>query len=575
MGIKIGSILGAMVGISALVAEPTLELRLTTLEGASVERIEVGVPYLLELIGKEIPNIQSVEIPGLSSLYHESRGAYQTITTINGVTQRTTQVTYYIRADKPGVYTVGPLQMDIGSAIVTASALNIEAVVEQKQYTREKKSPLFIEMTTEKERIVAGESIPITVTLYARSDIKILESSQPSMEKTSLGTPVWSDVSQGTTRLDGVGYRYAQWQTRLTPAHPGQLVIPAVKIVCVVQKSMHAMHDFMGQMFRNFGFGNQQQEIASKALPIMVDPLPPHAGPVDAVGSFDEISLHLNQDQARVGEGVVITLELLGTGDLDSIKQPSLKLPEGLRYYASKAVVVPVAGTTKQKKICEYIVQAHQAGNYHIEPQQFTFFDVDRRKYCTLCSQEALLEIQGATKTMPTSSQVMSIGGEASATNQVYKELNLSGPWLARSAYIIPWRLFFVILLLPLMVSGLPLYRFLLVRWRSRPGMLRVQAFSLAEARLKLCEQQQAPQNLYDIFMNLFAEIFEQPGVLVHENSICQALQKISLSDEQRMRWNEFFSRIAGYAYAPNNVSDSAFLFKQARYWLYLFKEVL
>src|ERR1700761_6560576 len=111
----------------SLHASPSLELSLTTLQGAPIrhQQLCIGVPYLLEIIGREIDTMPPCDMGTLQGWYCEPRGTYKTINTINGSTTKSIQSTYYVRADQEGSYTLGPIQCVTAQGVLTSNELKV------------------------------------------------------------------------------------------------------------------------------------------------------------------------------------------------------------------------------------------------------------------------------------------------------------------------------------------------------------------------------------------------------------------------------------------------------------------
>ena len=66
-----------------------------------------------------------------------------------------------------------------------------------------------------------------------------------------------------------------------------------------------------------------------------------YAGQVHAVGSFERISADIKPSIAKEGEGMVLTIEIEGVGNLQAIATPKLSMPDALKYYDSNSTIIP------------------------------------------------------------------------------------------------------------------------------------------------------------------------------------------------------------------------------------------
>ncbi len=92
-------------------AMDSIEIQLTDLNGTSIKHIGVGQSALIKVrITGSLDS--SVSIPGLEHFYHEQRGSYKTMYSVNGKQTKTIDHEYFIRAQSTGIFKVGPVEID-------------------------------------------------------------------------------------------------------------------------------------------------------------------------------------------------------------------------------------------------------------------------------------------------------------------------------------------------------------------------------------------------------------------------------------------------------------------------------
>src|SRR5690606_36114470 len=89
----------------------------------------------------------------------------------------------------------------------------------------------------------------------------------------------------------------------------------------------------MGSLFMFMNMRSDRKRVYSNAVKITVDPLPHSSCQVNAIGVFENIMAYIAPPVAKEGEGMVLTIEVNGEGNLSVIKIPELSMPSGLKYY--------------------------------------------------------------------------------------------------------------------------------------------------------------------------------------------------------------------------------------------------
>lgn len=548
---------------SCLAAPLEVFLRIVNEQGTPVKKTGVGIPVVMEIILKGTSQLVDSHIEGIHDFQVDYNGATKQVSTINGVTTTKTISRYMIRTQKEGSYTIGPVQVAIDGTTYRSSTVPLEvergynpaSAAEQK---------IGFEIIADKTNAVVGEKISLRVRFYEDSQRELLEIESLQL-KDCKATPL-QGPSAGVEERHGMPQRYVEWQTDIIPQKPGELTIPALK--ALYQEQSNAGRSQLDFFAGFLGLGFAKKYVYSNSLVLTIDPLPPFAGTVNAVGSFTSLRAKLNQSQAKQGEGVVLTLELEGEGALDAIPHPVLQMPEALSCYDSKATV-GAAGTTK---IFEYIVQGKEPGAWNIPAQEFIFFDVRDRMYKVLHTAELPITILSGANKAREKMEEKPMQPEASSEQQIPLFPLAESSQRAISVHTgFPLSILLVGFLLPLLL--------ILIRtaywYRTRDTLMlkKRQAFSQARASIQRAAAHHTTALLYEIFVTFIADRY---CLVLGESSrdlIRQRLGKVSPAASTQ--WETFVTKLSEHAYGDVHATlqEKEELCKSALMWLTLFQK--
>ncbi len=578
---KIGKLLWfvVVVGSNLINAEPTLELSLTTLQGAPMQgkRLGAGVPYLLEIVGHDMASLPPIEIAGLNNWHYEPRGTYKTITTVNGRTQRSVQSTYYIRSDQPGEYVIGPARCMTSQGLVTSAELRV--VVGSTGYatnSSDKTDPVFLELAVDEDEIFIGQPIKITVTLYCRADINLAECTAPSIASPLLEGHSFGQPIQGVRTIKNVSYHYGQWEISCIPQDVGSLTIPSATLSCLVYNS-RSPQGIIGGALRHFGLGGtKQHQLASNAVRVSVQPLPPGPCAVDALGVFTDFKMHASHQKAKEGEGIILTLTLEGKGNPDQIKNLKLSMPDQLNFYPSK-IVLDDNKEGCYKKSFEYVVQGSKPGTWTIPPQEFIFFDTFKKVYSSLVTDPLSIVIDPLYPSSQPPAVIPSLYTRMSDGDLGGKlALNSVGPWLKQPSPQLSWALFYCLFFLPLLLLMKNMAQRLYGYCYNFSWMRRKRAVSRAQRGLQRYLQTQDISILDETFKIFITDITQATQPVATINCMKKFGTRVGLNNQELDAWSTFVDEIAACRYASEDRSSDKYqsLFKCGHLWISKFQEI-
>jgi hypothetical protein len=556
---KIGSFLLISIALYTTAAQGAFALRALDLNGQSLEKGAVGVPFALELVITDQQHVQSSPaIKGLEKLHIQEQGLVSTIqTVINGVRSHKKVYRYIVRADKEGTYTLGPAT--IGGEKSNSISLQVGKHQEIAQGA--------LSLKIDKQHAYVGEPLEFKIRFYPTQSSTLKGLSQPDFSNFFADELEGPTTGIETTQKGTVNY--LEWKTLLYPKKTGEIIIPAI----YAQYREQRMHNRGGfDMFSSlFDAAFDQKNIYSNSLTLMIEPLPLYHEPVFAVGDFGSLRAKLDHNQARVGEGIVYTLEFEGKGNIQMIPAPQVVVPEGLTVYDSKQGVEKLSNGLHKKSI-EYIIQATEPGEWTVPSQTFTYFDPSVKQYKQLRSNQCAFGVTQSPTVVKHDNHSKPIA-HSTSNNQIDTKISMlpidESTWRHTRPLSIPLVWFIVLMSTPLGV--ILLYR---AYSRSRgtiSNLIRITrkgyAFRHAYIRINQIEKTATYTMLHSVFVRLLAVRLGIEERLISLEQVREVVAK-NVSHDDLISWDNFVNRLLASSFYTTPDSQGKPLAQELRIWL-------
>ncbi len=339
-----------------------------------------------------------------------SKSTSQSFQIINGQTShsQTTSFVYILYAAKEGNVSVGKASVVADNKTYQTQPFSIEIVkgeapaqnqqTQQGQATGQAQAATanagdaFVRVVVSKSNVYRGEYLTATVKLYTQNlniagfeDIKF-----PTFNG------FWSQEVEAPQQLNfqrenvnGKIYNAAVIRRYvLFPQQTGALKIDPFEITCVMQVQSTAQNMFDA-------FFSQPQIVRKKLVsPVSVvnaQALPANAPAsfAGAVGTGFRMDASLSRDTVTANEAMALTIKITGEGNVKLVEAPKVAFPPDFETYDAKITdnsKTSSAGVSGTKQF-ELPFIPRSAGNFTIDPIEFTYFDINKKQYVTMSSK--------------------------------------------------------------------------------------------------------------------------------------------------------------------------------------------
>ena len=344
------------------------------------------------------------------------RGSSTSVTIVNGKRNRSSQTTftYVLMPKKEGKFTLPAASAKVGGKEITSQGATVEVVAAQSGGGQGQGSSgssggtvqesgsisdddLFLKLTLSRTSAVVGEPINVSLKLYQRVSVAGFEDARfPSFNG------FWSQEIQAPTNIEftrenynGSLYNSAILRTwTIIPQQSGDLSIEPAELVCLVNVRVATGGGSIFDSFFQDDYRTLRKRIYSSGYTVKVSPLPSGA-PASfggGVGTFTmDAALSTSSLQAHDAASLKVTVS--GKGNVYLLEAPKVKFPPDFEAYDVKI------SDSQGAKVFEYPFIPRSPGEFDIDPVEYSYYDINTRKYVTLKSEPMHLSVERGQNT--------------------------------------------------------------------------------------------------------------------------------------------------------------------------------
>ncbi len=431
----------------------------------------------------------------LSVLSGPNRSSSSSIQYVNGKMSQSTQLTftYLVMATKEGVVTIPPATIRVDGKTYKSNGLTIKVLKGnapaqsspngQRQQAQSssagqstsapsgtvKNDDVYIKALVSNSHPYLGEQVIVTYRIYTKIQVSDL-----SVKKLSSFPGFWTkdlsdnnkQLQQSTRVINGAQYVVADVRKlALYPQKSGKLTIDPMELECVAQirtqtkrrKSYDPFGDFFDDPFFNRNVKNIKVTIKSNKLTLDVKPLPQENKPVSFKGAVGEFTFasKIDRTKLKANEALTLTITVSGSGNLELVEPPAVQFPTDFESYDPKVtarIKTNGLGVNGYKKF-EYLAIPRNPGDFVIPATTFSFFNPKDGKYYSYSSDEYKIHVD---KGNGNSNSITYSNSAQEDIHYIGKDIHhiKTGDFELRtiSEYLFASRLFYVLILIPLML---------------------------------------------------------------------------------------------------------------------------
>ena len=455
--------------------------------GVDRDRVAPGdvIEYSIT-VNSDLADPIRVDLPTLGGFELEARTERSDVN-VDGGGGRTTTIVFRLRANQPGEWRLGPVQVHQGVAyargdaitvtITGGSAPAVTAALNPRLRALVQRAPppgalgaAGISVLVSDNAVTVGQQLDVVTIAWFEREVRQRLRRAPTVESPQV-EGVWAYPQPTPTGIAASRMVNGKWYDLFVlhqvafPLTPGTISVSPARL----QYSLPLAFQFFSQEER-YRLASDTSRVIVRALPAE-GRMPDFAG---AVGRGLRVATTITPPTGKQGEAFTAEVVVSGQGNVALWPQPDIRWPEGLRVYpeGAKEQVALQDGWLSGSKTFKYLLVADSAGMLAVPAVRYPFFDAGAGKYDGVTSGGSNLVVAPRGDVPASRAEPPPLRLDASRTLARRIERALPG-----------WAWLLVSLLPPLLLLGLRLPR-ARRRVAVAPKVAAGEPLALAEKRL-------------------------------------------------------------------------------------------
>jgi hypothetical protein len=297
----------------------------------------------------------------------------------------TVEYSYVLTTDHVGVYTIPSFEARLGSAVSRSRPIEIAitpptgrmplpAVIARARV--DTSLEVNFRALSKPETVYVGQQANYEVAVFLNSTVRERLRRNPTFFPPDMQSMLAYDLpTRGTPPRRQIGehcFDALVYQRALFPLMPGRFAIPPAQLVYSLPLSA------------SFFSREETHELQTDSTVIVAVEPPPGGRPADyggAVGGL-RVAAKLDTSASRVGDPMLLTVRVTGTGNVKLFPRPSVGVPWATLVKGDERVQVDTtARRIAGSKEFDWVLTPRVAGELDLPPIRYGYFNPDSRRY--------------------------------------------------------------------------------------------------------------------------------------------------------------------------------------------------
>ena len=485
-------------------------------------------------------------------------------------------------------YTTKPLSLEVIDEAAKQQSSNTKPAAPQRQEqknevksdTKITSDDIFIMLSVSDKEVYKGEAIRASLMLYTRvgyPDVRAFD--------LPLFNDFWTQelpMQNERSRAEYNGRVYDTYKLTehiIAPQRTGDIKISAAELDVVIQV---ITQDTQPQSFFHSGrtISHVNRKLRSAPVTIKVKEFPDNA-PKSFNGAVGQFTMSCKEPEAEMSANSSneISLTISGSGNLKFVTAPRLVLPESFELYDTKVTdnIRTSASGASGSITYTYPFVARSAGEYHIEPLVFSYFDLATNEYKSLSTESFVITVKGdgsvATSQQQTSRPYTEYGGRMKQLDRDIRFIHTDKLATSASSFFIFSSAYWLIVVVAI-AAFIVVYVMMRKRIRENRNIVARrmrQADKVAVQRLRMAQRSMAEGNRHAFYEEMLRAMwgyigdkFNIPQSNLTKETIREELYRRGVSSADAEQFCQIISRSDEAQYAPSTDSDMGEVYDDA-----------
>ena len=431
---------------------------------------------------------------------------------------------------------------------------------------------IFIMLTVSDKEVYKGEALRATLVLYTRVGYPDIRGFDLPLFNDFWTQELPSPNERSRAEYNGRVYdTYKLTEHIIAPQRTGELKISPAELDVAIQivTQDNSNHGFF--------FGGRQVSIVNRKLrsaPVTIKVKEfPEGAPASFKGAVGSFTLSSKAPEATMSANSSneISVTISGSGNLKFVTAPRLNLPASFELYDTKVAdnIRTTASGASGSITYSYPFVARSAGEYHIDPIVFSYFDLNTKQYKTLSTEPFVITVTGdgsvATTATPAAGLYSDYGGHMKQLDRDIRFIH-TGTLPAKAASLFIFSPMYWLLVVLAIAAFIVVYVVMRKRIRENRNIVARrmrQADKVAVQRLRMAQRSMAEGNRHAFYEEMLramwgyiSDKFNIPISNLTKETIREELYRRGVSAADAEQFCQIISRSDEAQYAPSTDSD-------------------
>ncbi|MBP5398585.1 MAG: BatD family protein [Bacteroidales bacterium] len=418
--IRAGLLALALVLIPALCGAWTARAQELSVEAPNL--VEAGESFNVSFVYDGSESVSDFKWDGGQDflvVWGPQQGSSTSVSIVNGKMTKTVRrsYTYVLQAPRAGVFTLPAATLQAKGRTLSSPQRQIEVVgarpqggnarpgaaapgqSQDAQAVQAAEDDIIFRMIVDKDNVVLGEPVRVTLKLYQRVNISGLDDAKlPSFNGFwSQDVTPQRDIQFVRENYKGAIYNAAVIKDYvLIPQRSGGLAIEPAELTCLVYQRVSQN---TGSIFDGFfdDYTTIRKRVATQARTIKVSPLPQPSpkGFCGGVGKFD-MEVKVSRDSLKTHEAASLFVTVKGRGNLSLLEAPKVQFPPDFELYDPKVTenLDKASGSISGSRTWEFPFIPRSYGDFTLPAIDYAYYDISSKQYVSLKSAAIELYVE-------------------------------------------------------------------------------------------------------------------------------------------------------------------------------------
>lgn len=355
----------------------------------------------------EIERVTSLPIPqsGGLELTNGRTGSSQETRIINGAREYSVTQQLIIDANAPrvGSFILPSYVFQYKGQTLRVPEATLQVVERAADAVPSIDELIFLKADTP-DQLYIGQTTSLQLKLYIAQSVRL--SALNSFDRSADGFTISElpDSEETSEIVNGRSYRVLNWTLTITPIQTG---VQDLNFQFTVSASLPGQNNrsrdplgrrgFGTSLFDDFFTRSERFTLYTEPTRVEVLRLPSADAPASFSGAIGDFAMQIYTDrnQSQVGEPIMLSVEISGSGNFDRINGPSIPETADWRAYEPESnfqARSPSSALLGTKRF-DYVMIPKQAGTLEIPEIRFAYFEADAKRYTQLSSPTIKIEV--------------------------------------------------------------------------------------------------------------------------------------------------------------------------------------